>query len=159
MLNSFTNMDEEVDKDIDNYKFYRLTDEEHLMFHNFGIFIKFTHIFIHKDFSFEEIITSTQIEYKNMLVLLISDLHIINDKVTMYNNPNKFCEHNKYSITRFYNFKRNNYVGWTCKTIRLNSELKLHSKISYFHELIFNIREVCKNEVPEDVITYLLGFI
>jgi len=144
-------LDKEDDNSIDKYKFYHLTDDDHLQMKKYNIHLKLTHVFIHKDLTFTDVIKLEIPGPKPILILT---------KFPQVQNPDKFSDYNEYTISRFYYDKYyENNRAICANIINLNTRLKLHTKISYFHELIFHLREICQNEVPEDVIKYTFRFI
>jgi hypothetical protein len=155
-------LDKEDDNSIDKYKFYHLTDDDHLQMKKYNIHLKLTHVFIHKDLTFREIIKSKTPGPKPILFLIIytNTYYEVDGFGVCYTNPSKYDKCNKCTIGQFYNTDISRNVGRDA-TINQNqnTRLKLYAKISYFHELIFYVREICKNEIPEDVIKYILQFI
>lgn len=155
-------LNSENEDSIDKYKFYRLTDDDQLQLEKYAVKIKFSHVFIHKNLSFREIIKSKIPGPKTILFLIVytNTYYEVNGVGINYKNPHKYSKCNDYTIGRFYNtaFARNIGRDAVINTNQ-NARLKLYAKISYFHELIFHVREICKNEIPEDVIKYILQFI
>jgi hypothetical protein len=127
------------------YKFYNLTEDDKLVFQlqydNWYPNMVFTN-------SSTELKNYREKVNKNESFVLIAKYH------DFKNNPEKLC-----------NFQNLHICHLTiCDNVMLMipfrdnyyNKLILYSKVPYFHELIFYIREVCKNEVPEDVIKYIL---
>lgn len=145
---------------INDYKFYKLTEEEHLILEQFGANRKLTHVFICGELSFKKIISLDAQGNKPILFLLENCYwKMVDGKCLHYDNPDKFEKKiTNLKVCKFVNTPSTKNVA---QVIDLENDLilKLCSKISYFHDLIFYIREVCKNEVPEDVIKYILTFV
>lgn len=148
------------EQEIDDYKFYCLTEEDHVKLKKIGVKIKLTHVLMGKNYAFQDILKCLFEGPKPILFLInLVEPYFVNYDQINYKNPDKFCKYDEYTIGRFYNERGNNLLGKDSGIMDINSKLKIYSKISYFHELIFYIREVCKNDIPEDIIKYLLKFI
>lgn len=126
----------------DSYNFYCLTDNDNVKLKDRGIHKKLPYVFIQNGYSFNDVMSSSEPGRTHMLYL-----ERFNDK---------------YSIHTFKRIKTSMYnISLQMNATKLSEKtcLKLQLKVTYFNQLIFNAREMCKNEVPEDVIKYLLKFI
>jgi len=150
-------------KSFDEYNFHQLTIDDCKLLDSIGIDSHgMTCVFIQKEMVFSE--TIKKYKYGWLPILFLGDTQApYSSKFPGIPPAKKFSKYTKYILFRCmytYNPHKNEcFLASSILDMNENTLLKLHTKISYFHELIFHMREICRNEIPEDVIKYLLGFI
>jgi hypothetical protein len=128
----------------DKYKFYTLTDDDYKMWEDYGFDGCYpVYMFIYGDYPFKDVLKDINIKH----VISFHNLPFIN-------------ELRKYKNFRTYKIGSSITPLWVSQYIISNSDrLILYCKIPYFHTFIFHVREACKDEVPEDVVKYILELI
>lgn len=148
---------------VDQYKFHVLTEDEYICMGIRGMKMNMTHIFINKmaNSIFDK-------NYNDILFLFGNDekYNIISTTARWIygslNDIDMYEKYDNYVVCKYdVDADKITYRDDECAGNSLNN-LKpfLHTKISYFHHLIFNIRQICfNNDICEDVTKYILTLI
>jgi hypothetical protein len=140
----------------DKYEFHLLIDIEKEVLESMGFTWIPDYVFVHEDYSFTNFLINYPI--RERMTTIYNDIEpivIINKRIS----SNKLCPYEGFSTCQYgQNFCYGIYSPcFRQKYMNHKEKIILYSKNRYFHEFIFNLREACKNDLPEDIIKLIIS--
>lgn len=150
---------------LNKYRYYHLTNEDKNLLNNMGLKLELTHVFMFKDEKLKNHINYVGYEWDPVFCFIGKNSTKFDapiHKLHRYGGNSKiFCKLEDIVLCRFRGCE-GLHKNIICQTERIPKKLWkiLYVKIPQFHELFFNIREICNIfGMPEDIVQLLIQFL